>query len=204
MIPEIVSQILDLCKDIVAIKLIIHEARGGRLQKRCVELALRLKSKQAPSEDGLILLKTCFEDIYDYLMRFRVKDRDLAVKVIKDGSGEVHFVKLNEQILNCCSILDIKMESNESQDLQDLNEDCVVLKANLKFILDVFAVGPDSAKRRTVILPAFDHGILEMLEFQKVERPSYKSKRAPEESLTILPQNLEFVKPIGRGGLHHS
>jgi hypothetical protein len=201
MIQEVISQIQDLCKEIVAIKLIIHEARGGRLQRRCVDLTLRLKAKQHATENGLILLRTCFEDIFDYLKRFTTKNRDLAVKIIKEGCGEVHFVKLNEQVLNCCTILDIKMERNENQDLQDLGEDCVVLKANLNSILEVFAVGPEMDNRKSLIIPAFDLGILEMIERQKLERPSYKSKRAPEESLDILPQNLEFIKPIGRGGI---
>ena len=211
MIPQLLNQnqqfseIIELCKSIY------HDGNSVQIFKwRCIRLSNRVNSikhattttyynsgstRDTKLASFQLLLFTCLEDVSAHVKKYLVKDEKLSRLLLKHGTGEEDFVKLNERLMHCVDELQLPLKMDEafnpSDDADDFLKDVESIKANIRSLMVMH-----DKQETDKCIDAYFH----LVEKQKKERESYKSKRLANAKINIDLVDLKFDKVVGNGG----
>ena len=190
------------CADIVGIadSVVINRNRSARIGEYASlisnEISNLVKSGKLRNDqrmiDSLLLLSICLEDVKNFLEKFAVLNKDLAITVVKGGSHCLEFIKLTEQLQHCCILvnLDIEFTDDDGFDI-----DCADLLTRLPKILQHLFT---QSERNNLF--SFVGKTKTLINSQRAVKQQYRAKRANNEDVTMKSDDLVIVKPIGKGG----
>ena len=198
------TEIHKICKEIKSLRVIVYNARCSRLIVRVSVVTETLaKSQISYPPQVLTLLRVTLEDIRNFIKQLISKSKSLAISVLKFGTHEENFAKLNEQVEHCAILLGAPIvKAVDVQDISDFNNDLRHLKQELPSILGEVVMKKNRDKRKSMelFLEQYLTTATQLIENQLRIRGSYRSKRHPTEALSISGADLQFVKAVGRGG----
>lgn len=199
---SLLAKIVSDCGDIanIAGTVVVNRNRSARMGEYATAISTglsdlfksgTLRADQRMS-DSVLLLSICLEDIKSFLEKFVVLNRDLSISIIKGGSHCLEFAKLTEQLQHCCILVNLDVAFAEDD---GFDQDCADLLARLpKLLQHLFK---ESEKNNLV---SFVGKTKTLIIAQKAVKQQYKPKRANNEDVTMRSNDLEIVKPIGKGG----
>jgi Protein tyrosine and serine/threonine kinase len=199
------SEIIELCKSI--------HLDGNSVQVfkwRCIRLSNRVNSikhatttmyykPNAVRVNKLIsfqlLLVTCLEDVREQIKKYLVKDEKLSRLLVKDGTAEEEFMKLNERLMHCVDELQLPLNMSEvfnpNDDTDDFVKDVECIKEN---IASLVVISDKLECERSI------DACVHLVERQTKERHIYTFKRVPNAKINIDLMDLSFERVVGKGG----
>lgn len=212
---------------------ICSKERSSRLAYRVTTLLPLVKpllstgSKDPRLISALILFKSCLDDIDEYIMRLCIRDKHLAFRLLKHGTDEEEFVKMNERLHH--AVIEMKIGPKAVR-LFNTHDDDLDFERDYKFINDNYSdllqalqpmVISDKARAQSISAGVQNANTLmqeplrrdpqiemkrmldnleNLIKEQNEKRLSYRTKRAPDATLMIDESDLSFDEIIGRGG----
>ena len=181
----------------------IHKSRSQTIATRVITIVKAINSNHSTIiSDNDTTIKACFsmlvatmEEISDYFEILQKRGSTLGRRVKKSGSDEETFMKWNQTLLTCCSILDFAKVFDifdPHQDLEDFNKDMEFLNENLKSILG-------NARQPLADLPVRVNRT--WLEKQQADRTLHKTQQNFREEKTFDPKLIRYENIIGSGGI---
>lgn len=195
------SDIYSSCEEIsvIANKAVLNRNRSSLLGNCAAQISTGLSDlkrnnlqKNPRILDALLLLAICLEDVKSFLEKFSALNQELAIAVVKGGSHCLEFVKLTEQLHHCCELVHLDIHIPEDDAFET---DCADLVARLPSVLQHLF----SKANTSTVLP-FISKCKNLINAQRAIKNTYKGKRSRNEDVTMKSDDLQMVKPVGRGG----